>query len=96
MDNARIAWRGRQWCHLVADSLDELHRFAKSLGLKRGWFQAKASLPHYDITVEVRDLALSRGAVQADRRMLVLRGRQLKFELQESLLKADSQLRLFD
>ena len=96
VDNARLAWRGRRWCHLVADSLDELHGFAKSLGLKRGWFQAQASLPHYDVTVEVRDLALSRGAMQADRRTLVLLGRQLKLELQESLARADSQLRLFD
>ncbi|HIE1649692.1 TPA: DUF4031 domain-containing protein [Burkholderia cenocepacia] len=96
VDNARIAWRGRQWCHLVADSLDELHRFAKSLGLRRGWFQAQASLPHYDVTVEVRDVALSRGAMQADRRTLVLHGRRLKLELQESLAKAESQLRLFD
>ncbi|WP_322073824.1 DUF4031 domain-containing protein [Burkholderia cepacia] len=96
VDNARIAWRGRQWCHLVADSLDELHGFAKSIGLRRGWFQAQASLPHYDVTVEVRDVALSRGAMQADRRTLVLRGRQLKLELQESLVRAESQLRLFD
>ncbi|WP_082742241.1 DUF4031 domain-containing protein [Burkholderia sp. MSMB1078WGS] len=96
VDNARIAWRGRQWCHLVADSLDELHGFATSLGLKRGWFQAQASLPHYDVTVEVRDVALSRGAMQADRRTLVLRGRQLKLELQESLARANAQLRLFE
>ncbi|WP_175690391.1 DUF4031 domain-containing protein [Burkholderia anthina] len=96
VDNARIAWRGRRWCHLVADSLDELHGFAKSLGLKRGWFQAQASLPHYDVTVEVRDVALSRGAMQADRRTLVSRGRQLKLELQESLARAESQLQLFD
>ncbi|WP_080307120.1 DUF4031 domain-containing protein [Burkholderia pseudomallei] len=96
VDNARIAWRGRRWCHLVADSLDELHGFAKSLGLKRGWFQAQASLPHYDVTVEVRDVALSRGAMQADRRTLVLRGRQLKLELQDSLARANAQLRLFD
>ncbi|HEF5787015.1 DUF4031 domain-containing protein [Burkholderia multivorans] len=96
VDNARVTWRGRQWCHLVADSLDELHRFAASIGLKRGWFQAQASLPHYDVTVEVRDVALSRGAMQVDRRTLVLRGRQLKLELQESLVRAGSQLRLFD
>lgn len=96
VDNARLAWRGRRWCHLVADSLDELHGFAKSIGLKRGWFQARASLPHYDVTVEVRDVALSRGAMQADRRTLVLLGRQLKLELLESLARADSQLRLFD
>lgn len=96
VDNVRIAWRGRQWCHLVADSLHELHWFAKSLGLKRAWFQAHASLPHYDVTVEVRVVALSRGAVEADRRTLVSRGRQLKFELHTSLARAESQLRLFD
>jgi hypothetical protein len=81
---------------LVADSLEELHEFAKSLGLKRGWFQAQASLPHYDVTVEARDVALSRGAMQADRRTLVLLGRQLKVELRESLARTDSQLRLFN
>ncbi|MBP0635183.1 DUF4031 domain-containing protein [Cupriavidus sp. AcVe19-6a] len=96
VDNARIAWRGRQWCHLVADSLDELHRFAISLGLRRGWFQAQASLPHYDVTVEVRDVALSRGALAADRRTLVMRGRQLKLELRAQTARQNSQLRLFD
>lgn len=96
VDNVKIAWRGRHWCHLVADSLDELHRFAKSLGLKRTWFQAHASLPHYDVTVEIRAMALSRGAVAADRRMLVSRGRQLKVELHASVAREESQLRLFE
>lgn len=96
VDNVRIAWRGRQWCHLVADSLDELHQFAKSLGLKRTWFQAHASLPHYDVTIEVRIVALSRGAVAADRRTLISRGHQLKRELLASLAGAEPQLRLFE
>lgn len=96
VDNVRIAWRGREWCHLVADSLDELHRFAKSLGLKRAWFQAHASLPHYDVTVEVRILALSWGAVVADRRTLISRGHQLKLELLASLAGAEPQLLLFE
>ncbi|HJU71729.1 MAG TPA: DUF4031 domain-containing protein [Paucimonas sp.] len=96
VDNVRIAWRGRHWCHLVADSLDELHRFARSLGLKRTWFHAHASLPHYDITIEIRVMALSRGAVAADRRTLVSRGRQLKLELHVSIARAESQLRLFE
>ena len=96
VDNVRIPWRGSQWCHLVADSLDELHQFAKTLGLKRAWFQAHASLPHYDVTVEVRVMALSRGAVAADRRTLIARGRQLKLELLASLAKVEPQLRLFD
>ncbi|MGH8777577.1 DUF4031 domain-containing protein [Paraburkholderia sp.] len=96
VDNARIAWQGRRWCHLVADSLDELHRFAMSLGLRRGWFQAHASLPHYDVTVEVRDIALSRGAQTADRRTLVMRGRQLRVELQAQTAHQNSQLKLFE
>jgi hypothetical protein len=35
--------------HLVADSLEELHRFARRIGLKREWFQ-EGRLPHYDLT----------------------------------------------
>ncbi|ATG21431.1 hypothetical protein CO705_15285 [Ralstonia pickettii] len=96
VDNARITWRGREWCHLVADSLQELHRFATSLGLRRDWFQAEASLPHYDVTVEIRDIALSRGAKAADRRTLVMHGRRLKLELQAQIAHQNSQLRLFD
>lgn len=96
VDNVRIAWRGRHWCHLVADSLDELHQFALALGLKRAWFQAHASLPHYDVTVEVRCIALIRGAVAADRRTLIFRGRQLKLELAEKRTAGEPQLRLFE
>ena len=33
VDNLRIPWRGKEWCHLLADSLDELHSFAEKLGL---------------------------------------------------------------
>jgi hypothetical protein len=59
--------------HLVSDtSLDELHLFAKSLGLRREWFQEK-SIPHYDLTGEVYDLALKRGAQLVSSREIVLR-----------------------
>lgn len=93
VDNARIPWRGRHWCHLVADTLDELHSFARALGLRRAWFQAQASLPHYDVTVETRSIALSRGANVVDRRTLVNVGRQLKQELAG---QNERQLRLFN
>jgi len=93
VDNARVPWRGRHWCHLVADSLEELHAFARVLGLRRAWFQARASLPHYDVTVETRMVALSHGAHIVDRRTLVSVGRQLKQELAD---QAERQLRLFD
>jgi hypothetical protein len=66
VDNGQIEWRGKLWCHLVADSLDELHQFAIRLGLKRAWFQDRARYPHYDVTVSVREKALRLGALDGD------------------------------
>ena len=28
VDEAIWQWQGRKWCHLLADEIDELHRFA--------------------------------------------------------------------
>lgn len=67
VDKAEWEWRGRKWCHLLADDLDELHAFAATLGLRRAWFQERASFPHYDLTESKRQLAISRGAVAATR-----------------------------
>ncbi len=59
--------------HLVSDtSLDELHEFAESLGLRREWFQQK-SIPHYDLTGHVYDLAVARGAIVVSSREIVRR-----------------------
>jgi len=56
------AWPYQQACHLIADTLDELHRFAVSIGLKREWFQ-NHSIPHYDLTESKRVLAINGGAL---------------------------------
>jgi hypothetical protein len=48
--------------HLTADTLEELHAFAKRLGLKREWFQEHWSAPHYDLTPGKRARALELGA----------------------------------
>jgi hypothetical protein len=59
--------------HLVSDtSLEELHLFAQSLGLRREWFHEK-SIPHYDLTGEVYELALQRGALLVSSREIILR-----------------------
>ena len=63
-------WRWDSSSHLVADSLEELHRFAQSIGLRREWFQPQ-SFPHYDLTKRRRAQALKGGAVRVDRRELV-------------------------
>lgn len=71
VDSEGIRWRGKEWCHLVADSMEELHDFAAQLGLQRGWFQDKGRYPHYDVTMRVRDRALLMGAIDADRATLI-------------------------
>lgn len=55
----------RQWCHMATDgSLDELHQFAASIGLRREWFQNHERVPHYDLTPGKRHQAVRAGAVQ--------------------------------
>lgn len=52
--------------HLQADSLDELHAFAASIGLRRSWFQTRPGRPwndHYDLTRTRRDAAILAGAI---------------------------------
>lgn len=83
VDNVRIEWRGRKWCHLVADSLEELHEFAKRLGMQKGWFQQDASYPHYDITVESRLLALQLGAIEGSRTQIITCAQKLKVQLNQ-------------
>lgn len=49
-------------CHMLADTVDELHAFAARLGLRREWFQL-GSAPHYDVSKEKRALAIKLGAI---------------------------------
>lgn len=81
VDNCRLSWRGKLWCHLVADTLEELHGFARQLGLKRAWFQDRTRYPHYDVTVSVREKALAIGAIAGDRAVVVMKAKQLRLEL---------------
>jgi hypothetical protein len=87
VDNMQIEWRGKKWCHLVADSIDELHVFAKNLGLRQEWFQYSASYPHYDVTVAIRQKALKLGATEGTKRKIIECARLLKIELQASNLE---------
>ena len=54
-------------CHMIADTPDELHRFANELGLKRSWYQGD----HYDICKRKRSIAVESGAVALGRRDFV-------------------------
>jgi hypothetical protein len=73
VDEPIYEWRGFRWCHLTADSAEELHAFAARLGLKRYRFQTKPGRPwvdHYDITEDKRRDAVALGAVEITMREL--------------------------
>lgn len=57
-------------CHMFTDSLDleELHRFAERIGMRRAWFQPHRVAPHYDLTPSRRAMAIRLGAVFVERR----------------------------
>ena len=65
------------WCHMVTDSsLEELHDFARRLGLRRERFQEHGRLPHYDLRPEARERALAMGAEAVGSKELFRRGRE--------------------
>lgn len=63
-------FRWKDSCHMYADTLDELHAFAKKIGMKRAWFQDKR-VPHYDLNKSKHLKAIAQGAIQHDRRAAV-------------------------
>lgn len=65
--------RHTHWCHLTADTEEELHAFAARLGLRRSWFQKKSDRDyrwHYDIVPTKRAQAVRMGAQEVDRRFV--------------------------
>ena len=76
VDSIRSYPSGR-WCHMVTDSsLEELHDFARRLGLRRETFQEHGRLPHYDLRPETRERALAMGAEAVGSKELFRRGRE--------------------
>jgi hypothetical protein len=80
VDDAIWSKHGRRWCHLLADDIDELHRFASRLGLHRISYQGppKTANPHYDLTAVERQRAIAYGATPCDRAVIVAVMRQLR------------------
>lgn len=72
VDSYKAKYRGMTMCHMLADTTDELHEMAKSIGMKREWFQiSRAGTAHYDIPIFRKKLAIKNGAVEISRRDLV-------------------------
>lgn len=52
------------WCHMFADTREELDEMAVRIGMRRSWIQ-KPGTPreHYDVTKTRREAAIKAGAV---------------------------------
>ncbi len=73
-------------CHMLADTVQELHEMADKLHLQRSWFQCH-STPHYDICKAKRKLAIQFGAVEADRKTVVGLIRSYRAQTQTKAIK---------
>jgi hypothetical protein len=65
VDDMRARFGRMVMCHMVADTLDELHAMADRIGVARRWHQGPPTgrWPHYDIALSKRALAVAAGAL---------------------------------
>lgn len=82
VDKANLKFRGMTMSHMIADTLNELHAMADTIGVQRQWFQdpktMKVSFPHYDIAASKKALAIKAGAIECDRMEFVNHMRRLR------------------
>jgi hypothetical protein len=72
----RVPYRHKVWCHLVADSDDELLACAAELGLSEAWLQGTRGWDsHFDLPAPLRPAAVALGAVPVDFRFMGRRTR---------------------
>jgi hypothetical protein len=73
VDPPLVPSRGHLWSHLASDaSYDELHAFARSLGIPERGFDRD----HYDVPAERYDDVVAAGAVPVSSRELIARLRE--------------------
>jgi hypothetical protein len=80
VDEAIWDWQGLKWAHLLADNVDDLHRFAARLGIHRASYQGppRTSVPHYDVTSYERQRAIALGAIACSREEVVAIVRRMR------------------
>lgn len=66
VDDMRAGYGRMVMCHMLADTDEELHAMANTIGVARKWWQSpeKTSGSHYDIALSKRALAIQSGAVE--------------------------------
>ena len=78
IDDLSVPYRGRYWCHLASNSVDELHEFAKLNKIPGSWFHLGSKIPHYDIPTFIRPRLVRNGAVLLSARDLVCSVRAIR------------------
>lgn len=64
VDDMNAPFGRMKMCHMLADSVDELHAMADTIGVARKWYQAPPKhSSHYDIALTKKGLALAAGAI---------------------------------
>jgi Protein of unknown function (DUF4031) len=78
--------RFTEFCHLLADTRDELHEMADALGIPRRFFQEHPWRWHHDLPDHLRARAVQLGAVEVTMHDVgaLLRRRRLEFELSDA------------
>ncbi len=65
VDDMRAPFGRMVMCHMIADTSDELHAMARSIGVRRKWCQREGtSKEHYDICLLKRKMAVKSGAAE--------------------------------
>ncbi len=72
VDNMRAKFGRMIMCHMTADSVNELHDMAESIGIRRRWFQYKKRFPHYDICMSKKKQAVNKGAKEVTMREMAI------------------------
>ena len=65
---AKANAEGCEWCHMGADTVEEIHAFAAKIWRRRCWFEGlRRGCPHYDLTPSFRVKAVVAGAIEVSR-----------------------------
>lgn len=57
-------------CHMMSNTIEELHAMADKIGIARKWFQ-NHEYKHYDICLSKKKLAIKYGAIEITARDMV-------------------------